>query len=122
MTDDCHISDRDLERLILGTITEEAELAPLEEHVLACTECISRGGGTLLFVEAMRTALRRRQARGKGPESAEHISDDNLERHALGAVRTRPNSRPRRSICWRVAGASSGPKLLGRRSRRCARP
>ena len=36
-----HISDDDLERLILGTITDEAELAPLEEHLLVCDECIA---------------------------------------------------------------------------------
>ena len=61
-----HISDDDLERLILGTITDEAELAPLEEHLLVCDECIARGGGTLEFVETMRTALRRLQAKRKG--------------------------------------------------------
>ena len=54
-----HISDDDLERFILGTITDEAELAPLEEHLLVCDECIARGGGTLEFVEVMRKALRR---------------------------------------------------------------
>ena len=61
-----HISDDDLERLILGTITDEAELAPLEEHLLVCDECIARGGETLEFVETMRTALSRSQARKKG--------------------------------------------------------
>jgi hypothetical protein len=61
-----HISDDDLERLIMGTITDEAELAPLEEHLLVCDECIARGGGTLQFVEAMRTALKRQQARREG--------------------------------------------------------
>jgi hypothetical protein len=61
-----HISDDDMERLIKGTITDEAELAPLEEHLLVCDECIARGGGTLQFVGAMRTALKRQQARKKG--------------------------------------------------------
>jgi len=36
------ISDQDLERLILGTVKDEAELAPLEEHLLVCAECIER--------------------------------------------------------------------------------
>jgi hypothetical protein len=56
-----HVSDDDLGRFIIGTITDEAELAPLEEHVLVCGECIARGGGTLQFVEAMRAALARRK-------------------------------------------------------------
>ena len=60
-----HISDRDLERLILGTITDEAELAPLEEHLLVCEECILRGVGTSEFVEAMLKVLSRSQARRK---------------------------------------------------------
>jgi len=61
-----HISDEDLERFIIRTITDEAELAPLEEHLLVCPECIARGGGTLQFVGVMRVALRRLQARKKG--------------------------------------------------------
>ena len=60
-----HISDDELERLILGRITDEAELAPLEEHLLVCHECIARGGGTLEFAETMRTALRRLQAKAR---------------------------------------------------------
>jgi hypothetical protein len=63
MTDDGHLSDDDLERLMIGTITDEAELAPLEEHLLVCHDCILRGGGTLEFVETMRAALRRLQAK-----------------------------------------------------------
>jgi hypothetical protein len=34
-----HIGDHDLERYYLGMIEEEAELAPFEEHLLACVEC-----------------------------------------------------------------------------------
>jgi hypothetical protein len=55
-----HISDDDLERLIMGRITDEAELAPLEEHLLVCAECIARGSGTLQFMKAMRAALGRK--------------------------------------------------------------
>jgi hypothetical protein len=46
MTDDGHISDRDLERFILGMVTDESELAPLEQHLLVCAECIDRAGET----------------------------------------------------------------------------
>jgi hypothetical protein len=37
-----HISDEDLERYYLGMVTDESELAPLEEHLLACPPCVKR--------------------------------------------------------------------------------
>jgi hypothetical protein len=37
-----HISDEDLERYYLGMVKEESELAPLEEHLLACPHCVAR--------------------------------------------------------------------------------
>lgn len=37
-----HISDGDLERYIVGVVTDEVELAPLEEHLLWCHSCIAR--------------------------------------------------------------------------------
>jgi len=37
-----HISDHDLERYYLGMVTDEAELAPLEEPVMVC---LVRGTG-----------------------------------------------------------------------------
>jgi hypothetical protein len=37
-----HISDKDLERYYLGMVTDESELAPLEEHLLACSSCAER--------------------------------------------------------------------------------
>src|SRR5580704_11143993 len=37
-----HIDDHDLERYHLGMIQDEGELAPLEEHLLACPECAER--------------------------------------------------------------------------------
>ena len=58
MADPGHVSEDGLERLLLGTITYEAELAPLEEHLPVCPDYIARGGGTVQFVEAMRVALR----------------------------------------------------------------
>jgi hypothetical protein len=57
MTKDGHISDDDLERLILGTITDEAELAPLEEHLLLCAECIERAEQTRQYVGTTKAAL-----------------------------------------------------------------
>jgi len=33
-----HISDADLERYYLGMFKAESELAPLEEHLMACAE------------------------------------------------------------------------------------
>ena len=54
-----HISDRDLERLILGTVNDEAELAPLEEHLLTCVECIERVEQVRKHVQTMRGALQR---------------------------------------------------------------
>jgi uncharacterized protein with PIN domain len=37
-----HISDHDLERYCLGIVATESELAPLEEHILACPSCAGR--------------------------------------------------------------------------------
>ena len=62
MTDDGHISDDDLERFILGTVTDEAELEPLEHHLLMCAECIERADQTREHVGTMRTALGRLNA------------------------------------------------------------
>ena len=43
-----HLDDHDLERYHLGMIRYEAELAPLEEHLLACAECTERAEEDLL--------------------------------------------------------------------------
>ena len=48
-----HISDDDLERYHLGTIVNEAELAPLEEHLLACPGCVERAEEAAAYVEAI---------------------------------------------------------------------
>jgi hypothetical protein len=37
-----HILDHDLERYYLGMVKDEAELAELEEHLLACPDCLAR--------------------------------------------------------------------------------
>ena len=52
-----HISDHDLERYYLGMVTEEDELAPLEEHILCCPVCAERAEETQDYVDAMRVAL-----------------------------------------------------------------
>ena len=39
-----HVTDHDLERYHLGMIVEEAELAALEEHLLACSPAGARAG------------------------------------------------------------------------------
>jgi anti-sigma factor RsiW len=52
-----HISDHDLERYYLGMVREEAELAPLEEHLLACPACVARAEETQDYVDAIRAAL-----------------------------------------------------------------
>ena len=52
-----HISDHDLERYYLGMVRDEAELAPLEEHLLACPACVERAEATQDYVDALRAAL-----------------------------------------------------------------
>lgn len=52
-----HISDEDLERYYLGMVTNEAELAPLEEHLLACSSCVERAEDAQDRVDAIRAAI-----------------------------------------------------------------
>jgi len=52
-----HIDDHDLERYHLGMIRDEAELAPFEEHLLACAECAQRAEQAADFVDAMRGGI-----------------------------------------------------------------
>ena len=51
-----HISDHDLERYYLGMVTEEQELAHLEEHLLCCPPCVERAEETQDYMDAMRVA------------------------------------------------------------------
>jgi anti-sigma factor RsiW len=51
-----HISDHDLERYHLGMITEP-ELAPLEEHILACPECAGRAEEAAAYVDSIRAGI-----------------------------------------------------------------
>lgn len=57
MIEDGHLSDHDLERYYLGMITEEAELALLEEHLLWCGSCQDRAEEIQGYVDAIRVAL-----------------------------------------------------------------
>ena len=52
-----HFSDDDLERYYLGMITQEAELAPLEAHLIGCPLCAARAEEAEDYVDAMRAAL-----------------------------------------------------------------
>ena len=52
-----HISDHDLERYHLGMVNDEAELAPLEEHLLSCSECQARAETTAAYVDSLRAAM-----------------------------------------------------------------
>ena len=49
-----HISDDDLERYYLGMVTDESELAPLEERLLACPPCVKRAEEAQDRVDAIR--------------------------------------------------------------------
>ena len=51
-----HISDHDLERYHLGMLTDEGELAPLEEHLLWCGPCVDRAEAAAQYVDTVRAA------------------------------------------------------------------
>ena len=51
-----HISDHDLERYHLGMVTDEAELALLEEHLLWCGCCIDLAEAAAQYVDTVRAA------------------------------------------------------------------
>ena len=52
-----HISDHDLERYYLGMVTQEEELAPLEEHLLWCHLCVERAEEAQDYVDLIRRAI-----------------------------------------------------------------
>ena len=55
--DEYHVPDDDLEQYHLGMVTEETELAGVEEHLLACADCVARAQQIERFVDRMRAAL-----------------------------------------------------------------
>jgi hypothetical protein len=52
-----HITDNDLERYHLGMVRDEAELAPLEEHLLACPRCVERAEESADYVDVIRAGI-----------------------------------------------------------------
>jgi hypothetical protein len=52
-----HISDEDLERFHIGMITDEAELALIEEHLLTCPQCVAAAYDAVQYVDAIRGAI-----------------------------------------------------------------
>ncbi len=52
-----HPDEDTLERYVMGAIRNEAELAPLEEHLLACPHCVARAEQMEAYVWSMRSAL-----------------------------------------------------------------
>ena len=52
-----HLSDEDLECYHLGMIRDEAELAPFEEHLLACGHCTTRAAEVADYVDAVRSGI-----------------------------------------------------------------
>jgi hypothetical protein len=52
-----HISEENLELHYLGMIKDEAELGAVEEHLLACHQCIERAEAAEAFVNTLRELL-----------------------------------------------------------------
>ena len=52
-----HICDDDLEGYCLGKVTDESELALLEEHLLACPSCVGRAEESLNYMDAIRATI-----------------------------------------------------------------
>ena len=53
-----HPSEHDLERYHLGMIHDEVELAPVEDHLLACGDCATRAAEAADYVDAVRAVSR----------------------------------------------------------------
>lgn len=49
-----HTTDHDLERYYLGMITDEGELAPVEEHLLWCAYCVDRAIEIQDYIDSVR--------------------------------------------------------------------
>ena len=56
MIEERHILADDLERYHLGMVSEEAELARIEEHLLWCNKCLDRMEHTERYIDAVRNA------------------------------------------------------------------
>lgn len=53
-----HVPEEDLELYCLGRATNE-QLAPIEEHLLECPECLARAEAMLEVIDTLRAALER---------------------------------------------------------------
>jgi anti-sigma factor RsiW len=62
-----HISDEELELYCLGRATNE-QLAPIEEHLLSCRDCVERAERMLEAIDTLREALRRMEEERQGGE------------------------------------------------------
>ncbi|MFZ5928523.1 MAG: hypothetical protein ACOYX1_13885 [Acidobacteriota bacterium] len=60
-----HISDEELELFCLGRATNR-QLAPIEEHILACPACFERAQQMLATIDSLREALRRMEEEQDG--------------------------------------------------------
>ena len=49
--------DNDLEQYLLGCVTDESELAMIEEHLLICEQCIERAQRLGMEMASIRQAL-----------------------------------------------------------------
>lgn len=52
-----HISEHDLERLYLGKVTSEEELARIGTHLFLCKQCVQLAEETQDFVDNVRVAI-----------------------------------------------------------------
>jgi hypothetical protein len=52
-----HISDYNLERHHLGMVVDQAELIPLEEHLLLCPVCVERAKEAAAYIDTLRAAI-----------------------------------------------------------------
>ncbi|GIU74815.1 MAG: hypothetical protein KatS3mg004_1902 [Bryobacteraceae bacterium] len=67
-----HLTDEDLELYCLSRATNE-ELAPIEEHLLVCSDCVARVEQMLAGIDTLRAALWRleQERRRKEPHDPE---------------------------------------------------
>jgi hypothetical protein len=103
-----HITDHDLERRYLEIGSDDAELAPLEEHLRACPACVDKAVAAGANVDAMRSALERGPVRRARPVA---VDDDDLTWATRALVRyaelTDRLASIRRATC--VVPASGAP-------------
>jgi hypothetical protein len=53
-----HVDDHDLERYYhLGMVTQDAEIDRMEQHLIACVECVRRAEETQDYVDAIQAAI-----------------------------------------------------------------